>query len=143
MSRKVVKNEYIRTRRDHATEVAEDYVEAIEEIQSETGTCRVVDLARRFGVTHVTVNKTVGRLQRDGFVDTEPYAPVALTRKGKKLASQSSRRHEIVLSFLLALGVSEETAKMDAEGIEHHVSEETLLIMQAFSSQDAGCSTAK
>lgn len=126
------KNEHVRTRRDHATELAEDYVEAIDDLVTESGVCRVTDLAKRFDVTHVTVNRTVGRLQRDGFVDTEPYAPITLTRKGKKLADESRRRHEIVLQFLLAHGVSENTAKLDAEGIEHHVSGETLAMMQKF-----------
>jgi DtxR family manganese transport transcriptional regulator len=31
-----------------------------------------------------------------------------------------------VESFLCALGISPETARIDAEGIEHHVSAETL-----------------
>ncbi|MCL4151938.1 UNVERIFIED_CONTAM: hypothetical protein GTU68_044342 [Idotea baltica] len=132
MPRKVDKNEHARTRNDHATELAEDYVEAIAVFINEGGTCRVVDLSKHFGVTHVTVNKTIGRLQRDGYVDTEPYAPISLTRKGKKLAEESSRRHAIVLNFLLTHGISEVTAKLDAEGMEHHVSQETLKVMQKF-----------
>ena len=130
-----VRNEHARTRRDHATELAEDYVEAIDDIAQANGVCRVTDLAKHFGVTHVTVNKTIGRLQRDGLVDTEPYAPVSLTKRGKKLASESRHRHEIVLKFLLAHGVSPDTAKLDAEGIEHHVSQETLEIMQQYIKQ--------
>lgn len=126
-------NQHVRTRRDHATELAEDYVEAIDDIERDKGTCRVTDLARQFGVTHVTVNRTVSRLQRDGLVETEPYAPVTLTRRGRRLASESRKRHQIVLDFLLSLGVGEETARIDAEGIEHHVSDETLQIMQQFS----------
>ncbi|MBI1310343.1 manganese-binding transcriptional regulator MntR [bacterium] len=126
------RNQHVRTRRDHATELAEDYVEAIDDIEREKGECRVTDLARQFGVTHVTVNRTVSRLQRDGLVETQPYAPVTLTRRGQRLADQSRKRHEVVLQFLLALGVSEETARVDAEGIEHHVSDETLRIMQQF-----------
>ncbi len=126
-------NRHVRTRHDHATELAEDYVEAIDEIEREKGQCRVTDLARHFSVTHVTVNRTVSRLQRDGLVDTQPYAPVTLTRTGRRLAETSRKRHEVVLEFLLALGVSEEAARIDAEGIEHHVSEETLRVMKQFS----------
>jgi DtxR family manganese transport transcriptional regulator len=129
-------NRHVRTRRDHSTELAEDYVEAIDEIERETGQCRVTDLARHFSVTHVTVNRTVSRLQRDGLVDTQPYAPVTLTRTGRRLAEESRRRHEVVLQFLLALGVSEEAARTDAEGIEHHVSEETLRVMKQFSENE-------
>ncbi len=131
------KNEHVRTRKDHATELAEDYVEAIDDIIGEHGTCRVVDLAKRFGVTHVTVNRTIGRLHRDDYVQTEPYAPITLTAKGKKLADASRRRHEIVERFLIAHGISPETARVDAEGIEHHVSDETLKVMQRFVEQSS------
>lgn len=119
-------NQYRRTRRDHSTETAEDYVEAIDDTISELGRCRVVDLADRFGVSHVTVTKIIKRLQRDGFVETEPYGPITLSHRGKRLADASRQRHETVYRFLLAIGVSQRTAAVDSEGIEHHVSAETL-----------------
>lgn len=115
-----------RTRRDHATETAEDYVEAMASILEENGTCRVVDLARRFGVSHVTVTRIVSRLQDEGLVQTEAYRPIELTVKGRRLAKKSRDRHESVYQFLLAIGVDEKTAATDAEGIEHHVSPATL-----------------
>jgi DtxR family manganese transport transcriptional regulator len=120
-----------RTRRDHATEKAEDYVEAIAELIESTGSCRVIDLSERFGVTHVTVIRTVKRLERDGYVRTEPYRPIELTSKGLKLARDCRDRHEVVYRFLLAIGVGAEVAAVDAEGIEHHVSEETLERLRA------------
>jgi DtxR family manganese transport transcriptional regulator len=132
LSTKQPKNQHSRIRSDHATEVAEDYVEAIAEITSSAGACRAVDLATLFAVSHVTVNRTVGRLVRDGFAKTEPYRPIELTAKGKRLAKQSRERHEVVLQFLIALGVSEPTAVTDSEGIEHHVSAETLQAMRSF-----------
>ncbi len=117
---------YRRTRNDHATETAEDYVEGIHEVIQRQGKCRVVDLASLFGVSHVTVTKIVSRLQKEGFVETQPYAPITLTDAGQKLADEARERHEIVLDFLRAIGVSEQQAALDAEGIEHHVSPETL-----------------
>jgi DtxR family transcriptional regulator, manganese transport regulator len=119
-------NEFQRTRHDHATETAEDYVEAVAQLQADRGECRGADLARLFKVSHVTVTKTIARLKDEGLVDTRPYGPIALTARGRRLARESQRRHDLVLSFLLAIGVSEETARIDAEGIEHHVSKETL-----------------
>ncbi|MBW3541664.1 MAG: manganese-binding transcriptional regulator MntR [Planctomycetes bacterium] len=121
-----------RTRDDHSTELAEDYVEAISDSIETSGSCRVIDLARHFGVSHVTVNRAVERFRRAGLVTTEPYGPIELTREGAQLANASRRRHEIVYEFLLALGVSEETAAIDSEGIEHHVSPETLRRMKTF-----------
>lgn len=119
-----------RTRRDHASETAEDYVEAIAEITAEKGACRAADLVRLFGVSAVTVSKTVRRLRTSGLVDAEPYGPLSLTQTGEKLAETSRQRHEVVLKFLLAIGVSEENARIDAEGMEHHASEETLARMR-------------
>ncbi|MFG0264846.1 MAG: manganese-binding transcriptional regulator MntR [Rhodopirellula sp. JB055] len=119
-----------RTRSDHASEVAEDYVEAIAEAVSNNGICRAVDLVRHFDVTHATVNNTISRLQRDGLVTTEPYQPISLTPRGKRMATKARNRHEIVQSFLLRLGVSETTAAVDSEGMEHHVSDETLQAMK-------------
>lgn len=119
-------NPHLRTRRDHATETAEDYVEAIAEVLAETGACRIVDLARRFGVSHVTVTRIVTRLQDQGLVETAPYRPIELTAKGNRLAVRCRERHEIVERFLLAIGVDPRTAAIDAEGIEHHVSPATL-----------------
>jgi DtxR family manganese transport transcriptional regulator len=115
-----------RSRRDRAAEIAQDYVEAIADLSATLGEARVVDLARRLGVTHVTVNRTLARLQRAGFVNTKPYRAIFLTGAGHKLADECKRRHETVVAFLHSLGVPEKTAEMDAEGIEHHVSPETL-----------------
>lgn len=121
-----------RTRDDHSRENAEDYVELIEALISETGEARAVDLAERLGVSHVTVSKTVQRLQREGYVTSQPYRSIFLTDKGREVASASRERHELVLKFLEALGVSNETAEIDAEGIEHHVSDETLEAMRRY-----------
>lgn len=125
-----------RTRNDHANETAEDYVEAIAEWIERRGECRVRDLAQQFGVSHVTVSKTVKRLQAESLVETRPYQPITLTRRGRRLAERSRARHEIVLQFLLALGIDEETATIDSEGIEHHVSPETLKAMERFLRRD-------
>jgi DtxR family manganese transport transcriptional regulator len=114
------------TRREHANEVAEDYVEAIADLVAETGEARVVDLALRLGVTHVTVNRTIARLRKAGFVTSQPYRAIFLTERGSNLAAACKTRHETVVAFLRSLGIPERVAEMDAEGIEHHVSPETL-----------------
>ena len=120
------------TRREHSTETAEDYAEAIAELSATVGEARAVDLARRLGVSHVTVIQTVGRLQRDGYVRTRPYRSIFLTDKGKRLAEASRQRHDIVVEFLRRLGVPEAIAQADAEGIEHHVSPETLAAFRRY-----------
>lgn len=120
-----------RTRAAHSSEIAEDYVEAISDAL-EDGACRAVDLVKHFGVSAVTVNRTLSRLQRDGLVQTTAYGPIELTAAGKKLAEFSKMRHQVVIDFLTALGVSPATALIDSEGMEHHVSHETLDAMKSF-----------
>lgn len=115
-----------RLRRDHAVEIAQDYVEAIAGLVASVGEARVVGLARQLAVTHVTVNRTLARLQRAGYVRTAPYRAVSLTEAGRRLAAECKRRHETVTAFLRLLGVPAGIAELDAEGIEHHVSPETL-----------------
>ena len=118
--------QFRRSRRDRAAETAQDYVEAIADLTASQGEARVVDLARRLGVTHVTVNRTLARLKKNGFVNTRPYRAIFLTEAGRTLAKECKRRHETVAAFLRSLGISKQAAEMDAEGIEHHVSPETL-----------------
>jgi DtxR family manganese transport transcriptional regulator len=120
------------TRRGHASEVAEDYVEAVADLTASVGEARAVDLARRLGVTHVTVIRTVARLKRQGYLSSQPYRSIFLTEKGLRLAAQARQRHKLVVSLLRALGVPEEVAQNDAEGIEHHVSPETLAAIRHF-----------
>ena len=87
-------------------ETAQDYVEAIADLTAALGEARVVDLARRLGVTHVTVNRTLARLQQAGYVNTKPYRAIFLTDAGHRLAEECKRRHETVVAFLRSLGIS-------------------------------------
>lgn len=120
------------TRLQHAQERAQDYVEVIADLIASRGEARATDLAKSLGVTHVTVIRTVQRLQREGLVTTEPYRSIFLTDAGRKLAGKARARHEKVVAFLQALGVPPSAARADAEGIEHHVSDETLSAMEKF-----------
>ncbi len=115
-----------RTREEHSHEIAQDYVEIIADLIATTGEARVIDVARRLGVTHVTVTRTIKRLQREGLVTSRPYRSIFLTAGGQTLSEESRRRHETVVDFLKSLGVPAVVAQSDAEGIEHHVSQETL-----------------
>lgn len=120
------------TRKAHATETAEDYVEAIADLIAAGGEARVTDLARVLGVSHVTVVRTVARLGRARLVIARPYRSIFLTDEGRALAQRSKRRHQVVVDFLRRLGVAESVAHRDAEGIEHHVSDQTLRAMERF-----------
>lgn len=114
------------------TELMEDYVELIDDLIAATGEARQTDIARCLGVTQPTVAKMLKRLSEDGMVTQRPYRGVFLTEAGKTIADASRRRHDIVEAFLMKLGVGPEAARNDAEGIEHHVSAETLQAFERF-----------
>jgi len=61
-------------RQAHSMESTEDYVELIDDLIQTQGEARLVDLAERLGISQPTAGKTVARLQRDGFVTSEPRA---------------------------------------------------------------------
>lgn len=119
-------------RRDHSSEIAEDYVEIVAQLVRAHGEARTVDISRRLGVSHVTVTKTINRLQNEGLVSSEPYRSIFLTDDGRSLAGRIELRHELVVRFLRAIGVNPDDAEADAEGIEHHVSSATLEAMKRF-----------
>ena len=116
----------------HKSENTEDYLEIIADLLNVKGEARIVDIASRLDIAQATANKTIQRLQNQGFVKKEPYRSIFLTLKGQQVASISKKRHIIVLTFLKNLGLDIKTAEADAEGIEHHVSDKTLKKMEQF-----------
>ena len=126
------------TRSNRRSELVEDYVELIADLIDHDGEARQVDIAQRLGVAQPTVAKMLKRLAAEGLIQQRPYRGVFLTAEGKQLAERSRERHQVVESFLCALGISAETARIDAEGIEHHVSAETLQAFKAFLDGAAG-----
>lgn len=123
---------FARQREADRTATAEDYVELIADLLRADGEARAVDIARRMGVSQATVTATVGRLQRDGLVETKPYRGLFLTDAGRDMAQAAKARHELVVRFLIAVGLDAETAEQDAEGIEHHASEAALQAFERF-----------
>lgn len=119
-------------RKQHDSEAAQDYCEAIAELLDEGVEARVGRIAERFGLSHVTVSRVVRRLAAEGYVLARPHRPLGLTPRGRALANEARRRHELVIAFLRALGVDARTAESDAEGIEHHVSPATLRAMARY-----------
>ena len=122
-------------REAHRRELIDDYLELIDDLIREGGEARQVDMAARLGVSQPTVAKMLKRLASVGLIEQIPWRGVSLTAEGEKQALASRERHHIVENFLLTLGVSADTARRDAEGIEHHVSDETLEIFRQFTAR--------
>ncbi|MCB1517021.1 MAG: manganese-binding transcriptional regulator MntR [Hyphomicrobiaceae bacterium] len=122
-----------KVRESQSSALFEDYVELIDDLVRSTGEARQVDIAANLGVTQPTVARALDRLAEAGLVERKPYRGVFLSAKGEELAASGRRRHAIVEAFLIDIGVDAETARIDAEGIEHYVSDETLAAFAAYS----------
>lgn len=104
----------------------EDYLEKIYELMKEKGYARVSDIASSLSVQPSSVTKMIQKLDEQNYVTYEKYRGIILTTRGEQLGRLMKQRHKMLESFLLMLGVSEQTVEKDVEGIEHHVSPSTM-----------------
>jgi len=89
-------------------------------------------LASALNVTPGTATTMVKTLAESGLVEYEPYAGVALTKAGQKLAALVTRRHRLIELFLVqVMGYSWDEVHDEAEQLEHTVSERLVDRMDA------------
>src|SRR3982751_4649704 len=108
---------------------AEDYLERIHELIREKGYARVVDIASSLQVKQASVTGMVQKLGELGYPNYEKYRGLILTEKGLAVATKIKKRHETLSRFFALLDLDAETQKHDIEGIEHHLSSETLDVL--------------
>jgi len=100
----------------------EDHIEQIYLLINNKGYARVSDIAEALSVLPSSVTKMVQKLDKDGYLVYEKYRGLTLTAKGEKLGKRLVQRHELLEQFLRLIGVDEEKIYQDVEGIEHHLS---------------------
>src|SRR5438128_2503703 len=81
-----------KTRSAQSTALLEDYVELIADLLTTTGEARPTDIARRLGVSHATVIKSIARLKRERMATARPDRGVFLTAAGPARASRVRAR---------------------------------------------------
>jgi DtxR family manganese transport transcriptional regulator len=121
-----------RARTARSAALLEDYVELIADLLTAQGEARSTDVAKRLGVTHPSAIKSIARLKREGLATAKPYRGIFLTEAGHALANRVRARHRLMVELLRAVGVPDEAAEADAEGMEHYASEATLEAFAAF-----------
>ncbi|QCR33999.1 transcriptional regulator MntR [Lysinibacillus sp. SGAir0095] len=100
----------------------EDHIEQIYLLIENKGYARVSDIAEALSVLPSSVTKMVQKLDKDGYLIYEKYRGLTLTSKGEKLGKRLVKRHELLEQFLRLIGVDEGRIYEDVEGIEHHLS---------------------
>ncbi len=114
---------------------AEDYLERILELVQQTGQARVVDIANSLNIRQASVTNMVKKLCELGFVDHEKYKRgLVLTKEGKGVARRIQRRHATLSRFFSLLELDSETQRRDIEGIEHHLSRDTVRALEDLAS---------
>jgi Mn-dependent DtxR family transcriptional regulator len=104
----------------------EDYIEVIYELIQRKGYARSSDIAAQLGVKSASVTSMLQKLHGMGLIVYERYRGLTLTSVGERLARSVQQKHLMILKFLRILGIEEKVAKLDAEGIEHHVHKNTV-----------------
>lgn len=108
------------------TPSVEDYLERIADLIAAKGYARAVDIAENLGIQQPSVTKMLQRLHEQGYIVYEKYRGLVLTDRGAKLAESVKFRHDVLMRLLNLLGLSGAQTLADVEGIEHHVSGETI-----------------
>jgi Mn-dependent DtxR family transcriptional regulator len=118
--------------RGGATESMEDYLECIADIVAEQGFVRVTDVAENLDIRRASVSIMIKRLAELGYLNHIRYRGFTLTEEGGKIAARVKERHETLTEFFCLLGLPPAVLARDVEGIEHHVSKETLTLLNQF-----------
>ena len=105
---------------------AEDYLERIHELIESKGTAHVADIAQSLGVGKPSVTCMVQKLADEGYLNYEKYRSLTLTDSGRSIAKRIRDRHKVLAEFFTLLDLDDKTQARDIEGIEHHLSSETL-----------------
>ncbi len=115
----------VRRSKRHSVRV-EDYLEVLHELELVEGRAKPARIAESLAVARPSVTKMLQRLDEEGLVEYKRYQGAVLTREGRLAAESLRERHSLLVRFLIVLGVDEDTAHIDTEGIEHHFHEKTL-----------------
>jgi Mn-dependent DtxR family transcriptional regulator len=114
-------------------ESKEDYLETILRLSEDNELVRAIDIATFMNYSKPSVSIALKKLKELEYINVDAQSgKVTLTEKGKDIAIQVYERHQILTSFFVSIGVSEETAKEDACKIEHDISKETLSKIKDF-----------
>lgn len=119
-------------KKEDRTDRMEDYLEVIYELILEKGYATTVDISSYLNVSSPSVTKMMQKLDETGYLKYEKYRGIKLTNEGIRIARNIRNRHGLLAEFFMIIGVDEETANNDAEGIEHHLHPETMKKLEEF-----------
>lgn len=110
----------------------EDYLEVIYELIKKRGYATQTDISESLNVSLPSVTKMLQRLDENKYLEYEKYRGINLTEEGIEVAENIHEKHGLLSEFFKMIGVDEDVANIDAEGIEHHLHSQTLKKLREF-----------
>ncbi len=107
----------------------EDYLEQIHNLIEQKGYARAADIAANLGISQASVTNMIQRLDAEGYLVYERYRGVTLTDTGREIGREIARRHDVLTRLLSGFGLDAATVHRDVEGMEHHMSKQTLAVL--------------
>ena len=104
----------------------EDYLEVIYELIQQKGYATTADISKYLNVSSPSVTKMVKKLDENQYLIYEKYRGIMLTEAGINIAENIREKHSLFAEFLKMIGVADDVAHLDAEGIEHHLHPQTI-----------------
>ncbi|GGI29791.1 metal-dependent transcriptional regulator [Staphylococcus chromogenes] len=106
------------------TEEKEDYLKAILSHDGKTYYVSNKTLSQFLNIKPPSVSEMVGRLEKEGYVETKPYKGVKLSEKGLVATLEIIKRHRLIELFLIeVMNYTWEEVHAEAEVLEHRVSD--------------------
>ena len=110
----------------HINESAENYLETILMLSKVLPVVRSVDIANELGFKKSSVSIAMKHLRENQHITVSDAGFITLTPSGRQIAEMIYERHQVISSWLIRLGVDEETALEDACKMEHVISKESF-----------------
>ena len=107
-------------------ESAENYLETILILSQKLPVVRSVDIANELGFKKSSVSVAMKNLREKEHIKVDEQGFIHLTPSGLEIANMIYKRHTLLSSWLIHLGVPADVAAADACKMEHVISKESF-----------------
>ncbi len=107
-------------------ESAEDYLETILVLEEKGQPVRSIDIVNEMGYSKPSVSIAMKKLRENGYIEMDSNGYITFCPSGRTIAERIYSRHKLLRKVLIAIGVEEKTAAVEACHIEHVIDDDTF-----------------